>query len=281
MRKKNSQFIKLLKDGLEEIEKQSKLAKLIGVSESRIPEWMKGDRLPSPDTLINLGKLALERRWSDPFFFWALAGIDTLTLRSMADRVQKRQYELMGDTVPIPRFRETLQGRQDAGPAIPLPREFVPNPDATICLELSGPSDVVDAPHGVFILDTSILGTANVWAYQERVVLVDVPQLPGHGNPAGLYVGRLRLQGSYDRRRPDWVWLGVLLLSLTGSLHDRLQLGSYEEAEVMRGIAWEDADERDRRLADMWRRVGPNFPLAEGVRILGRVIGRLTGHLGK
>ena len=36
---------------------------------------------------------------------------------------------------------------------------------------------------------------------------------------------------------------------------------------------------RSARLNEILRKVGANFPLAEGVQILGKVIGRLTGHL--
>jgi len=257
---------------------QKALADALGLRQTVVSAWETGDNMPSCEAWVKLASVAPS---PDNLWFLRQAGLDREIIiaaaKTLKENIVIRPKE--GEMVLIPRFRETEHGREEAGPPVRLEAEFVPNPLATICLEVSGPSDVVDAPHGLFILDTSLVATANVWAVQEQVVMSDVPQLPGHGNPAGLYVGRLRLQGSYDRRRPDWVWLGVLLLSLTGSMHDRLQLGSYEDTEVMRGIAWEEADERDRRLAEMWRRIGLNFPLTEGVRILGRVIGRLTGHL--
>lgn len=275
------------------------LAARIGVSESRISEYIAGKRVPTPEAWIKLGKLALEHGLADPFFFWAQAGVDAQTLEAMASRIAEGRYPLMGDTVPIPRFRETSEGRQDAGPPVPLPVRFVPNPSATICLDVDEKSSgVVSAPRGLFVLDTSVLGTANVLAHQERVVMVYIPQLPGSYYPKGLYAGRVRLQQRQHGSRPDWGWLGVFLLPLPersrwASLgpasyetplredwgHESFEIGSYEEIDVMRGVAWENDEERSGRFADMWQRVGSNFPLTEGVRIVGRVIGRLTGHL--
>lgn len=299
MRKKNSQFIKLLKDGLDRVGKQSELAKLIGASESRIPEWMKGDRLPSPDTLINLGRLALERGWPDPFFFWALAGIDTQTLRSMADKVQKRQYELVGETVPISRFRYTEKGREEAGPPVPLPAEFIPNPEQTICLLIDEDSSgVASAPRGALILDISIDGTRNVVAYQERVVAVHMPG-SAEDRLHGLYMGRLKLDVTVYSKQPDRVLLDVYLLPLVFRSHSEtlgfpswlmplrsediidqaINIGFCDEPEGLSGIEPEDYNQLHARLDEIWSRVGLKFPLREGVHILGKVIGRLTGHL--
>jgi len=269
------QIVGLRKDlGMTQLE----LAKSIKVGQPQVSAW-EGERdSPSPGAYLRLGTLAPKPE--QKIFFWKLAGLDEQSIVAAAHHISKGRVAppMEGEIIRVPRYRETLEGRRDAGPPVPLPVEFVPNPTATICLEVSGPSSIVDAPHGLFVLDTSAAGTANVLVLQERVVMVDAPQLPGTRHPAGLYVGRLRLQQSQHARRPDWAWLGVLLMSLT-DFSESLQLGSYENTEVMQGVAWEDSNERDRRLREMWRRVGSNFPLAERVRILGRVIGRLTGHL--
>lgn len=285
MGKKRSQFKAHLQGLVDKVAKQSDLAKRLGVSESRIPEWMAGKRLPSPDTLIKLGRLALEYRLPGPFFFWALAGVDAETLEKMADEIAEGRYKVVGNTVPIPRFRETGHGREETGGPVPLPVEFVPNPRTTICLEVDEKSSgVVDGPKGLFILDTSVFGTSDVLAHQEQVVMVYMPGLPIGGHPKGIYLGRIRLQQRQHMGRPDWAWVGAMLVSLTEHQSFGMSiiwLGSYEEPEIMRGVRWEEADERDRRLAELWRRVGSNFPLTQGVQILGRVIGRLTGQIKK
>ncbi len=186
MPKRHSEFINHLNELLK-VMTSARLSRLIGVADSRIPEWRRGLRLPSPDTLIKLGRVALEHKLADPFFFWALAGVDTEGLRLMADSVQKRQYELAGPTVPIPRFRETLSGREEIGPPIPLPTEFIPSPETTICSLISQQSlDVVDAPKGLFIVDTSVERAENLRDLWDRVVMIRFYPALRTGFPDGI-----------------------------------------------------------------------------------------------
>jgi transcriptional regulator with XRE-family HTH domain len=289
MRTKNSQFIKLLKDGLERVGKQSELAKLIGASESRIPEWMKGDRLPSPDTLINLGKLALERGWSDPFFFWALAGVDTQTLRLMADKVQKRQYELLGETVPVPRFRETEHGREEAGPPVPLPVEFIPNLASTSCLVVDEqPSRIRSAPRGLFLVDSSARDAQNLSGLWGKVIFADLAlQEKNQGVfPNGIYVGRLLLQpdnvGGWVTDALRRVAIFTLLAGRTYEVALRLGIWSHPSLGKLptdpQLLARNHMDEFDRLKEETEERAPAELRLDKGVRILAEVIGRLSGQ---
>lgn len=280
MSKKNSRFIELLKEGLENVGTQTALAKLIRASESRIPEWMKGDRLPSPDTLINLGKLALERGWSDPFFFWALAGVDTHILRLMADKVQKKQYELAGETVPIPCFRETTDGREEAGPPVSLPVRFLPHPDLTVCLLVDERATaIVNSPQGLFIIDASVEGAEDLSALWGHVVAL---RFPGTAYlREGVYIGRLLLiDEAYNTRQPEAA-RSVGRLGPLGSgeeIVEYLFIGEHLEPEGMKGLPLDDRDARNRRMGEIHVRARGLRP-EKGIRILGKVIGRLTGHL--
>lgn len=150
MRKKNPAFLEHLKEVITKVGTQAKVAKEISASGSRIPEWNAGKRLPSADTLIRLGRVALEHSASDPFYFWALAGIDPQTLKSMASKVVEWEEEVAGPTIPIRRYRQTLEGREESGPPVSLPSEFVPRPRQTVCLDVDGAigSDVLEAPRG-------------------------------------------------------------------------------------------------------------------------------------
>ncbi len=281
MPKRNSQFIKHLDAVLGEM-KPAELARKLQVSDSRIPEWMAGKRLPSPDTLIKLGKLALEYKVPDPFFFWALAGHDAQTLRSMATNVVEDWYRAAGETVAIPRFRETKDGREEAGPPVSLPAEFVPNRLATICLLVDDKSTgITHAPNGLFILDTSVEGAEDLSHLWERVVMVrDDTHFTSRGNRLHeVLVGRLHMQerwgGALD---PDSISIIGKLKGLTETEPIFEELGAYVEPEGMKGIAYGD-DFRGRilRMVEVRERAAGKFRLREGVRILGKVIGRLSG----
>jgi hypothetical protein len=160
--------------------------------------------------------------------------------------------------------------------------EFVPNPGTTICLDISDESfGVVDAPHGLIILDTCVLGTADVRALDGRVVMVRYePESPSVLNKRGLYMGRLRIELMQHGRRHDWMQITVKLLSLSPWTPLWITLGLYEDPQGLRGIPYnyENDEARSRRLNEILARVGSNFPLAEGVQIMALVLGRLTGN---
>ena len=280
MPKRHSEFINHL-NKLLEVMTSAWLSKLIGVADSRIPEWRRGLRLPSPDTLIKLGKVALEQKLDDPFFFWALAGVDTETLLVMADKVQERRYELTGPTVPIPRFRATEQSREDAGSPIPLPTEFIPNPAATICLVKDNESTgIVDAPRGLIILDTSVEGIENLSDLWEQVVaLYFTPRFPSSVEPNGIYVGRLDLYPGGFPTMPHAAVLRARLISLHETRLALADIGYYVEEEGLAGIAGDDLAALTQRWAEVRARAASKFRFPKGTKIVGKVIGRLTGHL--
>lgn len=124
----NAETVARVKELLDMFGRRVRLAAAVDQNESRISEWLSGKRAPTPGDWIRLGKLALEYGLAEPFFFWEQAGIDSQTVMLMAGKIVKGQYELVGNTVPVRRFRFTEQGREEAGPPIPLPAEFIPNP---------------------------------------------------------------------------------------------------------------------------------------------------------
>jgi hypothetical protein len=281
-KKKRSEFGRHLVALIDKVGTHAKLADSLGVSDSRIPEWIAGKRLPPADAMIALGRLALEHALPDPFFFWAQAGVDAQVLQSMADKVLEERYRFAGETIPVLRFRDTKKGREDAGAPVPLPAEFVPNPRTTICLSVDEMSSgVVDAPGGLYILDISIAGTTDVRSLHRQVVLVRyTPEFPGDVWPEGIYAGRLMLNHvSRMRQSPDEGRVSVTLHMLTERRgFEIFHLGSYGDPKALRGVAWEDHKEYERRLEEIWGQVESKFPLRAGVCVLGRVIGRLTGH---
>jgi transcriptional regulator with XRE-family HTH domain len=287
MPKKNSEFINRLRTILGRMS-GAELARRLGVSDSRIPEWNAGRRLPSPDTLIKLGKFALELKLDDPFFFWALAGVDTHTLRLMADETVKWEYGIAGSTVPIRRFEETETGRVEVGPPVSLPAEFIPNPVETICVLVSGepsagqPLSIVrEAPRGLFILDTSVEGTEDLRPLWGKVVMLHYTAEPHDLYYPGVYAGRLvLLDEPFIHHTPELAGTSGLLATLTEKAGlEMMFLGAYREPEGMKGIPLEDKDRRIQRMHEIHERALLQFRLREGIRILGKVIGRLTGHL--
>jgi transcriptional regulator with XRE-family HTH domain len=265
------------------------LAARIGVSESRISEYVAGGRKPTAEGWVALGKLALELGLPDPFYFWAHAGLDADSLQLMAGKIIEGRYRFAGETVPIRRVRETERGREEAGPPVPLPIEFVPNPLTTLCLSVDEKSSATgDSPRGLIILDVSVEGAENLAALWGHVVALNYA--PEHGasyspQRKGLYVGRLSMIGSmYNYRQPDQpVLLGQLLL-LSGRIAQEFRivhLGEYIDSEGMSGLAPEDKAARSRRWKEIQERARSQFRLLKGIRILGNVIGRLTGHLEK
>ena len=272
-----------IEEVLAKVGKRVELASALGVSESRISEYIAGKRKPLPETWLKLGKLALKHGLPDPFYFWAQAGHDLGTFQSMGAKVFEAQYSSMGEIVPIPRFRQTEQGREEAGPPLPLPTECIPNPRATICLSLSEKSTgVVDAPKGLFILDTSVESTESLRELWNRVLMIyfDRPEWAPRF-PRGVYVGRLIEMMPVQRgHQSEQVDVSAALLSLTGNeVYERMFIGSYEETDGLHGISPQDPEARRRRMSEIGERALSKLRLDKGIRILGRVIGRLTGHL--
>jgi len=282
MPKRHSEFIDHLGKLLEKMS-SAQLSELAGVADSRIPEWKKGRRLPSANTLIKMGGIALQYKLDDPFFFWSMAGVDPQTLRVMAARILQIDYEIAGDTVPIKRFRETIGGREEAGLPIPLPVEFVPNPSSTICLVMDEKATAVSqSPKGVLLVDTSIEGTEDPAPLWGHVVVASRAWRQGSAAAeVRIYAGRLELESqTYGLSKPNAIsFQGQLVFLERENIKGRLDLGSYEDLEGMSGVTRDDRLAWSQRMDEIKERARCNFRMIPEVKILGKVIGRLTGHL--
>jgi hypothetical protein len=244
---------------------------------------MAGKRKPTPEGWIMLGKLALEYGLADPFYFWAQAGVDRQALESMANKIIEGRSAPMteGETVRFPEFRETLQGREEAGPLIALSARFVPRPLSTIGLSVDEKATaVVNSPKGVFLVDTSIEGTDDLSALWGCVIVL---RFPGTAYlPEGVYIGRLFLiDEAYNPRQPDAA-RSVGRLAPLGhgeEIVEYLYLGEHLELDGMKGVPLDDREGRIRRMDEIHERALSAFRVTKGIRILGEVIGRITGHL--
>jgi hypothetical protein len=194
-----------------------------------------------------------------------------------------------GEMVLIPRFRETEHGREEAGRPVPLAVEFVPNPLATICLAVDEKSDrVIESPRGLLIVDTSYEGAEDLHDLWNGVIVLHYSAesfLPG-AYEEGFYVGRLLLSDTsrsfLDSKATTITaflqYISANRLSQTPSINV-LPLGNYTDPESMRGLSPDDQEGFFRRWEEIKLRARSKFRLLRGIRILGKVIGRLTGHL--
>lgn len=272
-RKLSQGEISRIREVLDAEGKRVSLAASIGVSESRISEYLAGDRRPTSEGWVALGKRALDHKLPDPLYYWEKAGVDSHSLRQMADKVREKQFEFVGPTVPIPRFRMTEEGRKENGPAIQVPKEWVPNPHATVCLCVDERSTgVAEVPDGLYILDESIDGTEDLGSCECRIVMVWYTPPQRTAWVGGLYVGRVRLRLSSWRP----LRIGARLMPLTPDsyLLDTaipLYLGICESKEAMAGISAKDWAAQDQRLEEMWEGGSLTFQLENGVKIIGKV----------
>jgi len=265
-------------------ETQIEFAKAVEVGQPQVSAWELGTDSPSIGAWVRMAKLA---SYPENLWFLEQAGIDARALRPITAGIQKddamisRPFWETGAVVPIRRFRATEQGREEAGAPVPLPKEFVPNPQATICLSVDEESTtMVDAPRGLFILDLSIEGIDDLSTMWGRVVIL---RHPGVGEtflrwPAGLYAGRLMMKWApRSMSAGDIIFeAGLAMLGREGG-HYSLPLGSYAFPSAMKPIP--GPEESAARIAEAEKIARSKFRLDKSVRILGRVIGRMTGHI--
>ena len=283
--------------------KQHEFAAKIPVSPSRISEWESGKRPPVAEGFYRLGSLADNP--DDAIWFWRQAGLDDDALlvaaRKIAGDRAKEGEPLLEkrEVVLVARFRETLKGREEAGPPVPLPAEFIPNPGSTICVVVSQIDfGMAFAPRGLFVVDESVKDADALSALWERVVLLDYPSAIGL-YPGGLYVGRLHM-GSHGARPGSGVpldtrylaWHGWLRSLETPAQYQSIHFGEwrhplFEKYNVRqpnenwrpREVLPSEIEEFKAACSEAEQRAPKEFRLPEGIRILGKVIGRLTGHL--
>jgi transcriptional regulator with XRE-family HTH domain len=292
--------IKALRGG----ESQAEFAKHFGVSQGAVSAWERNDedRAASAEIYFRLANLASDP--ADKIFFLGKAGLDEQTILSAAEKLSRGRVKApnslveKGSVVLVPRFRETLKGREGAGPPVPLPAEFIPHPGATICLAVSQTDFRIAAPRGLFLLDESVKDTEDLSALWERVVLLDYPSALGL-YPAGLHVGRLYM-GTHGTRPGSGVPLDTRYLVWHGWLrsvdapagYQAIHFGEwrhplFEKYTVPqpnqnwrpREVVPSEIEEFEAACREAEERAPKEFHLPKGVRILGKVIGRLTGHL--
>ncbi len=263
---------------------QVEFARYLGVPQSRVSEWGAGKR-PTAEMCVRLGKLA---PYPDNLWFLDQAGLKQDDILSVARHIMKERNApaAPGEIVRIPRFRQTLEGREPAGPPVALSAQFIRHPLATICLLVDDKSTgIVSAPHGATFLDTSFEGAYDLSALWDRVVMIDYRL----GDPSrvseygarehGLYVGRMRLMppnwAQYQPGVSRFLGMSELLLKEpigSGSMINYLHVGTYKVSVPESELSAENKEQIESRASGELR-------LFTGVRVLGKVIGRLTGHL--
>jgi transcriptional regulator with XRE-family HTH domain len=267
---------------------QREFARLVGVRHATLSEWESGKNFPSAAGFLALGNLA--KGQDEKLWFWEQAGLSRAALIGLCGKISADQWKqpAEGETVRIPEFRETAHGREEAGPPIPLPARFIPHPGSTICFSVDEQSTgVADSPKGIFILDTFYEGAEDLSALWGRVVILRyAPEFDSSAFPQGIYAGRLILNISSvrvwaERERPRIPAFLETLSSHPESGYTMLFLGHYIDSQGMKGLAPDDAEGMAKRREEIESRARSEFRLAKGTAILGKVQGRLTGHLEK
>lgn len=277
--------IKLLRK--ERGENQKDFAKAMSVTQPMMSALEAGRDAPSPAFYLRLANVA---PYPQNVWFWEQAGIDTKKMMAaLGTMLQERSPRLLaGEVARIPRFRETLQGRQEAGAHIPLPVEFIPNPDSTVCLVVDHEATaIVDSPRAVFILDESEVDGGSLLPFWDRVVFIRHRPESGTGQglqaPPGIYMGRIRLSlGRRPTAAMTFQGMARLTLLYGRNAPSPLLVARFECAcpDDLAGIDLDIAEaSTDARLISAWReaseralkevRLGPDW------QILGRVLGRL------
>ena len=284
--------IKGLRDALDL--KQAEFAKRLHVTQATVSSWEAGDedRAPSAEAYFRLGTLAREQ--ADRIWFWARAGLDEQTILAVAanlskDRVKEgKDLAEKGDVILVPRFRETMQRREEAGPPVPLPTEFIPNPGSTICFVVDRKATaIVDSPKAIFILDESEKDAPILLPFRGQVVFARYkPETGTEANPywrPGIYMGRIGFVQPFELTAGMAFWASANLHLLTGkSAVETIPVGrfTYSAQNELAGIDPNTVDsqlnprvESVRKKA--WERAVKELKLEAGWSILGRVLGRL------
>jgi transcriptional regulator with XRE-family HTH domain len=267
--------------------KQREFAAKLPASPSRISEWESGKRPPVAEGFYRLGSLADNP--DDAIWFWKQAGLDDEKLLAAARKIageRAKEGEPLfekREVVLIPRFRQTAEGREKAGPPVPLAAEFIPNPDSTICVVADAKSTgFVQSPTGLLIVDEAIKGFEDLSESWGKVFILDyMPD--GTLEPKGLYVGRFLPR--HTLHDPQLLsTLAILDVIRRDHEFQNLVLGrwpeigtrEYEERRAATGISEEDFV---RLRKEQKERGVKEIRLHPGIKVLGQVIGRLSGNV--
>lgn len=262
---------------------QAEFADLLGVTQPMVSAWQSGrGRIPLGKWL-KLGNLA---PYPENVECWERAGVDGAAMRRAFEKLSREMSVAPpeGEVVHVPRIRETLAGRQTAGPPVPLATEFLPNPMSTVCMVRDEKATAfVDCPYGVFIVDESEKGAASLSRLWGRVVLASFSAEAGAPlRDSGIYAGRLTFVATSTKnlilaarlwplssnnfQEVHWLgrWVNPEAPPLEHALReDNTQFDPREKPAVK--AAWKESVERARA----------EFRLDAGWAILGRVFGRI------
>ena len=266
---------------------QAQFAAILGVTQPMISAWEGGSDQPSCEMFAKLGNLA---SYPDNIWFWQQVGLDPQEMFSAAEQILKERVKdrsALPDpkvVTEIGRFRLTAEGREEAGPALLIARERVPNPLSTVCLVLDEKNAGFSFSAGDLVVVDVFAGDVNTSeAFWNQLVLAEfgprAEQAAGLQGiwPQGFSIGKLVLE-----RNAQWTPKGVSFTGRLGPLIEAFDARSFPIGHYYHEVP-PDLDRspylppRDRDLA---RRIEKeareealkNFRPAKGCRILGRVI---------
>ncbi len=234
--------------------------------------WMKGPSLPSPQAYVALGIEA--PCTEDSLFFFEQAGLTKEKLIEAADKLRLARSGPLAesDVYYHPVYRETEQGLQQDGSLIALPTMSVPDKDHFICLRIDPDSfGLPEMPLGLHIVDHSIKGTRNLtFCFDKLAVVRYTRKGGGFGFLSGLYLGTVKVRYSQFPRSPDDLRVLVTLDTRGAPEKIALPLGDYRDAKAMSRLSWNKKEERELRAREIWETVGRDFPLYDGISIVGK-----------
>jgi len=201
--KKKSQIgerIKSLRAGMS----QAKFAELLGVQQATVSAWEVEENVPSPEAWLGLAKLAPD---PDKLWFWQQAGVDLEEMLSLSEKILKERGAApeSGEVIRRPRLRVTPEGKEESGPLVVLPAEFMPTSGSTKCFILDKTSaSFVFARGDIVVVDASDVKVPDLalTPFFDKIVLMEFnaeslrKDMPHYHGPEGLFIGKLCLQVS-------------------------------------------------------------------------------------
>lgn len=249
---------------------QAAFGKQLKFQPTTLNAWVTGASVPSPEAYMKLAMKA--RDMNDSLFFWEQAGLTRDAIRNAAAMIESLS-ESKGEMILIPRIRET---GEDAGSPISLSSELVPGCSKPKCLCVDEHSIGEGmAPFGLYVLDTSVLGTADIRALRNEMIMIRFGPSQPQMFSTGLYAGTVRIH-RWAIKNGIQVHARLMLWPPPSGLEDDLRrydflLGIYKDLEAMSGLKPEDFGAYERQKDKIWDRVGAKFPLGDGVNILGTI----------
>jgi len=261
---------------------QSQLAHLLDVRQTTVSAWELDENLPSSEAWVKLGNFA---PYPDCIWFWQQAGMDEQAMLSAAEKLLKGRRAAPGEITCVPRSSGTLQESEEAGPLVPLPAEFVPNPLSTRCLVVDEKFSNPIFPVGdVILLDESANSPEDLRPFWGEIVLVHLTR-PKDGTGLrmtkswrdGLNIGRLLCRTSQSGDRLQWA-------ATLGPFDDadkwytvdgrRIFVGTWRHEFRSESFGAAVDSDRLREAREEAKLQAPmQMRLTPGCRILGRVIG--------